>query len=121
LTFRALCSAAASTEADARVRTEFADPAAYTQWALDWRARLAFEADEPGVRAAAMSRVSPAFIPRNHRVEQVIAAAVERQDFSLFSRLLEVLSRPYTDSEAFADYASAPRPDERVTETFCGT
>ena len=68
-----------------------------------------------------MRRVNPAFIPRNHRVEQALDAAVEREDFSLFDELLTVLSRPYEDQPAFAGYANPPRAEERVLQTFCGT
>jgi uncharacterized protein YdiU (UPF0061 family) len=68
-----------------------------------------------------MRAVNPMYIPRNHRVEAVIAAATERGDFAPFEELLAVLSRPYEDQPAFARYAQPPEPDERVTETFCGT
>jgi len=121
LTFRSLCEAAESTEADIRARLLFADPAAYDQWSAGWRARLADDQGEPSMRGASMRRVNPAFIPRNHRIEQAIVAAVEREDYTPFTRLLEVVSAPYTDSDAFADYAMPPRPEERVVETFCGT
>jgi uncharacterized protein YdiU (UPF0061 family) len=72
-------------------------------------------------RAAAMLAVNPAFIPRNHRIEQAIAAAVEAADFSLFEALLTVLSRPYEEQPAFAAYMEPPKPEERVLQTFCGT
>ena len=121
LMFRALCDAAETTAADARVRALLADPATYDEWAATWRARTADEAGDSRSRGEAMRRVNPVFIPRNHRVEQAITAAVEREDYSLFSRLLEVLSAPYTDSSAFADFSNPPRSDERVIETFCGT
>ena len=65
--------------------------------------------------------VNPAFIPRNHRIEAVITAAVEREDFAPFEELLAVLSNPYEDQPAFVDYASPPEPHERVQQTFCGT
>jgi len=68
-----------------------------------------------------MQNVNPAFIPRNHRVEQALDAAIEFEDFSPFADLLTVLSRPYEDQETFADYAIPPRTDERVFQTFCGT
>jgi uncharacterized protein YdiU (UPF0061 family) len=35
--------------------------------------------------------------------------------------LHRVLSRPYEDQPAFAAYAAAPQPEERVMQTFCGT
>src|SRR5882724_2990169 len=114
LTFRGLCDAAQNSRADARVRKLFADPAAYDQWAAGWRSLLA---DEPGEdRATAMRNVNPAYIPRNHRVEQAIAAAVGREDYSVFARLLSALSQPYTESDSFAELADPPRPEERVIE-----
>ncbi|MGO8077889.1 hypothetical protein AB9F41_36475, partial [Rhizobium leguminosarum] len=59
-------------------------------------------------RAIAMRRVNPAFIPRNHRVEQAIESAVENGDFSLFEALLSVLSKPYEDQPGFVAYLEPP-------------
>lgn len=121
LTFRALCDAALSEDGDSRVRALFAVPQHYDEWAVRWRARLAREAIEPRLRANSMRAVNPAFIPRNHRIEQVIAAAVEGGDFRPFEELSAVLSQPYLSQEAFARYAEPPQPGERVLQTFCGT
>jgi uncharacterized protein YdiU (UPF0061 family) len=99
----------------------FADPGAYDSWAARWRSRLAVERLEPNARAQAMRGVNPAFIPRNHRVEQALGAAIEYGDFSPFADLETVLSRPYEDQTAFADYANPPQTDEGVFRTFCGT
>ena len=82
---------------------------------------MAAEKLEPDARARAMRTVNPAFIPRNHRVEQVLNAAIEYGDFSPFAEMLTVLSRPYEDQAVFADYANPPQADERVFRTFCGT
>ncbi len=68
-----------------------------------------------------MRAVNPAFIPRNHRIEAVIQAAVQRNDFAPFEELLAVLATPYQDQPALARYADPPQPHERVLETFCGT
>ena len=54
-----------------------------------------------------MRAVNPAFIPRNHRVEAVIEAAVNRDDFAPFEELLTVLSKPYDDQPAFAELCGA--------------
>ena len=121
LTFRRLSDAAADGEADADVRALFTNPAAYDTWASQWRLRLAAESVEPDARAQAMRRVNPAFIPRNHRVEQALDAAIEYGDFSPFAELSTVLSRPYEAQAAFAHYADPPNADERVFRTFCGT
>jgi uncharacterized protein YdiU (UPF0061 family) len=68
-----------------------------------------------------MRLVNPAVIPRNHRIEAVIVAAVERGDYAPFEELSRILSRPYEEQPSFAAYANPPRPEERVLQTFCGT
>jgi serine/tyrosine/threonine adenylyltransferase len=121
LTFRGLCDAAEHDAADARVRTLFANPRDYDEWAVRWRARLAREARQPRERAAAMRAVNPAFIPRNHRIQRVIDAAIEAGDFAPFAELSAVLARPYQALAGFEPYAAPPQPAERVLRTFCGT
>jgi uncharacterized protein YdiU (UPF0061 family) len=117
LSFRQLCDAAQSPAGDAAARARFKDTTAYNGWAERWRVRLAQEVDP----AATMRAVNPAFIPRNHVVEAALAAAGERADFEPFETLLSVLSRPYRDDPAFERYATPPRQEERVLQTFCGT
>ena len=68
-----------------------------------------------------MRAVNPAFIPRNHRVEAVIAAAMNNDDYAPFEELLTVLSKPHEDQPTFAAYAEPPLPEQRVLQTFCGT
>ena len=121
LTFRLLCAAARSEDADTGVRALFAEPKAYDAWAQAWRSRLTRDGLDPRERHRTMRSVNPAYIPRNHRVEQVLEAAVERDDFAPFVELLTVLSRPYEDQEGFGSYAHPPKEDERVFQTFCGT
>ena len=67
-----------------------------------------------------MRAANPAFIPRNHRIEQMIAAA-EQGDFAPFHRLNAVLSRPYDDQPDAQDLTRPPLPNEVVQQTFCGT
>jgi uncharacterized protein YdiU (UPF0061 family) len=121
LTFRRLSHLAADGNAAPAFLATFRDPAGADEWLVRWRERLSAEMRPVAERAAAMLSVNPAFIPRNHRIEQAIAAAVEDADFSLFEALLTVLSRPYEEQPAFAAYREPPRPEERVLQTFCGT
>jgi uncharacterized protein YdiU (UPF0061 family) len=121
LTFRRLCDAAANPEADRSVRALFTNPGAYDAWAAGWRQRLAEEPIPAEERAAKMRTVNPAFIPRNHMVEAALDAAVARQDFQPFERLLEVVSHPFEDRPDLELYATPARPEEAVRETFCGT
>jgi uncharacterized protein YdiU (UPF0061 family) len=68
-----------------------------------------------------MRAVNPAFIPRNHLVEEALSAAVNNENLAPFETLLAVLSRPYEDQPAFGPYGAPPRPDQIVRQTFCGT
>ncbi|EYR83089.1 YdiU family protein [Shinella sp. 838] len=121
LAFRRLADAAESEAADAALEDLLETPGTLAPWLALWRARLAREAGTPQARAAAMRNANPAFIPRNHKVEEALAAAVDHGDFSLFSALNDVLARPYEDQPAFAAYALPPKPGEEITATFCGT
>jgi uncharacterized protein YdiU (UPF0061 family) len=122
LTFRRLSGVAASgPEADSPVRALFDDPAAFDAWAVRWRERLAREGGVAAARVAAMRAVNPGFIPRNHRIEAVIAAAQVGADFAPFHELRAVLAKPFEDQPDFAHYADPPRPEEVVRQTFCGT
>ncbi len=119
LTFRRLCDAALGQ--DAEVRALFADAAAFDEWAVKWRARLAVESVSGEERAAAMRGVNPIYIPRNHRVEAALNAAVERNDLKPLEELLEAVSRPYEERAGLERFAAPARPEERVSATFCGT
>ena len=116
LTFRRL-----DPELDAGVLPLFKNPEAYDAWAVRWRERLAREPQDAATRRLAMRSANPAYIPRNHRVEAALAAAVEREDFAPFEELLKVLARPFEDRAEFAAYAEPPPEDQRVCQTFCGT
>ncbi len=91
------------------------------EWMQRWRARISRESTNPILRAESMQQANPAYIPRNHRVEQAIVAAVERADFAPFEELSKVLAAPHVARAAFAAYANPPEPQERVLQTFCGT
>ncbi|WFS62560.1 YdiU family protein [Pseudodesulfovibrio thermohalotolerans] len=114
--FRALCDAQTDP---APFTALFATNEEIRHWLDDWRARLALTGSV-GTARETMRSATPAFIPRNHRIEQAIQAA-EVGDFTLVDRLIEVLRRPYEDQPENAEYAAPPRPEERVEQTFCGT
>jgi uncharacterized protein YdiU (UPF0061 family) len=121
LTFRRLCDAAAGPGGDAGVRVLFADPTAYDGWAAEWRRRLEEDSADGPARAAAMRRINPAFVPRNHLVEAALDAATLRQDFQPFEDLLAVISRPYDERPELERYSAPARPEECVLQTSCGT
>ncbi|MGY9047877.1 hypothetical protein P775_14455 [Puniceibacterium antarcticum] len=107
-TFRAL--------SDGNARDQFSNPAAFDGWSTDWQQRLK---EEPGATEL-MRNSNPAVIPRNHRIEQMIAAAVAGDD-APFHRLNAVLSRPYESDPKAEDLRRPPTPAEVVAATYCGT
>ena len=101
-------------------RSEFLDPAGCDAWEAEWRRRLAREGGSPEARRTAMRGVNPAVIPRNHRIEEAIAAGVAG-DFGPFERLLATLAQPFEDGPETADLRRPPAENEVVRQTFCGT
>ena len=83
------------------------------EWLAHWQALGA--ADVP-----LMNSMNPAFIPRNHRIEEVIAAA-QKDNFAPFHRLHRILANPFQEQPEEADFQKPPRPEEVVCATFCGT
>ena len=93
----------------------------FIQWHGLWQARLARQAESGAESRRLMNHSNPAVIPRNHRVEAALQAAVEQGDYSVTEKLLEVLSRPYTEDSGQTEYRMPPAPSDRVYQTFCGT
>jgi serine/tyrosine/threonine adenylyltransferase len=133
LAWRHLADAAVGDEA--RLRALFLDPSAADAWLARWRERCARDDGDGGgdgaprgaaaaaeARAARLRGVNPWVIPRNHRVEEALAAASDDDDLGPFERLLEALRRPYDESADRAAYAE-PAPVEVTAcyRTFCGT
>jgi uncharacterized protein YdiU (UPF0061 family) len=125
LAWRRLADAAAGEEAP--LRALVADEAALDAWLARWRERCARDdAARPGSaagdRAAAMRRVSPWLIARNHRVEEALAAASDDDDLGPFERLLDAVRQPYDEVPARAACAEpAPAAITARYRTFCGT
>ncbi|WP_415403082.1 protein adenylyltransferase SelO [Tateyamaria sp. SN3-11] len=93
-------------------RDQFTDRAAFDAWEVRWKARLP--------DTALMARTNPQIIPRNHRIEAMIDAAVAG-DMAPFTRLMDALAAPYNLPDTYDDLRRPPTEDEIVPATFCGT
>jgi uncharacterized protein YdiU (UPF0061 family) len=93
----------------------------FTLWLQQWRQRLNSDSQSPAQRQAQMFKANPVFIPRNHLVQEAIAAAESNGDFSFFNQLVDVLENPHTFDPENQRYAMPAKPNERVLNTFCGT
>lgn len=68
-----------------------------------------------------MKNSNPAVIPRNHKVEEALSAADEKDDYSVMERLLIALSKPFAHTIDQYEYAQLPPPSYCKYKTFCGT
>jgi uncharacterized protein YdiU (UPF0061 family) len=100
-----------------QARSLFTEPDAFDAWAARWEALLPPDRDAV---AAAMDRVNPAYIPRNHVVEDALAAATAG-DMAPFHRLVEVVSRPFLERAGLDRYAEPAPAGSRPHVTYCGT
>lgn len=120
LAWRRLADAAEGRGAP--LRALWSDAAPLEAWLARWSERCAREGGSPVERAAAMRRVNPWVIPRNHRVEEALAAASSDDDLGPFRLLLEALRQPFDEDRSRAGYAEpAPREVTAGYRTFCGT
>ncbi|WP_244889013.1 protein adenylyltransferase SelO [Neobacillus drentensis] len=101
--------------------TVLKDAPEFIQWYKQWQERLDRQQDSKDSSKKLMRNSNPAIIPRNHRVEEVLEAAVEQGDYSVLKRLLDILSRPYAHSEEQSEYSTLPAQTGQPYRTFCGT
>jgi uncharacterized protein YdiU (UPF0061 family) len=92
----------------------------FRAWYARWQERLDRDGQPRAGAYSLMRAVNPAVIPRNHRVEEALSAAEERDDLSVLHDLLAVLASPYEPTADAAKYRDPPA-DECGYRTFCGT
>ncbi len=93
----------------------------FQAWLARWEQRLQSEGQSPEAARALMLSVNPAVIPRNHRVEEALAAASESDDLAPLHRLVAVLQSPFTRNPASLAFRDPPPPNQCRYRTFCGT
>ena len=93
----------------------------FSQWKQRWESRLNKEDQSKEDILQLMKENNPAVIPRNHRVEEALEAAVEKNDYSVMEKLLKILSQPYEYSKEQNEYTTLPSKSNKPYRTFCGT
>ncbi|MDF2892472.1 MAG: hypothetical protein K0R80_2839 [Clostridia bacterium] len=93
----------------------------FTQWQELWQERLGRQQEPKTLSHQLMRNSNPGIIPRNHRVEEALEAAVKHGDYSVMERLLAILADPFAHSPEQAEYSKLPTPSACPYRTFCGT
>jgi uncharacterized protein YdiU (UPF0061 family) len=117
--FRSL-SAVQKKDVHSNWRDQFLDRDAADAWLMQYRTRLMQESNSDAERSALMNQVNPKFILRNHLAQRAIEMA-QQDDFSEVNRLQRILNRPFDEQPEFERYASAPLPDEVVSDLSCSS
>lgn len=115
LFFRHLTKVAAGGEEEPLLKL-FSNREAATAWLKGWQQRGNVTADV----VQRMQAFNPIYIPRNHRIEQVIEQA-NLGYFTHFHELVDLLTHPFEEQAGFEHYELPPKLHEEVRETFCGT
>jgi len=101
--------------------TKLYDAEEFKDWYHLWKERLTRQNRSKEDSQELMRNSNPAVIPRNHRVEEALEAAVKYNDYSRMEKLLKVLSKPYAHSEDQEEYKELPKPSSCKYKTYCGT
>ncbi|NFA60449.1 YdiU family protein [Clostridium sporogenes] len=97
------------------------DKIEFDKWHKLWTERLTRQEESKLSSKQLMKNSNPAVIPRNHRVEEALEAAVKEGDYSVMKKLLDVLSKPYDHSKDQDHYSRLPEPSTCPYKTYCGT
>lgn len=121
LTFRRLTELAGGPLPGDSVAELITLPQRLEPWLEQWQTRLA---RQPGGNSSLLEQMlvaNPVFIPRNHLLEEVIAKGSYEDDLQPFHALVDVLANPFEYRADCSRFATGPKPQEVVKQTFCGT
>jgi uncharacterized protein YdiU (UPF0061 family) len=89
-------------------------------WKEKWGSRLKLNNNSKEKYLRLMHSVNPLIIPRNHKVEEALAAANDG-NLEVMNKLLIVLEKPYEKQNDITDFQSPPPLSNKNYQTFCGT
>lgn len=121
LSFRSLCYYGQNNLKARNFHKIYPENPAYKKWYLAYDARLKYESSTIRQRQPLMLKANPAYIPRNHLVEEVIWQAVKYNDFSYFEKLHKILAKPYNEQQKNIKYMLPAEIIDENYQTFCGT
>ncbi|HZH60037.1 MAG TPA: hypothetical protein VEY70_10760, partial [Metabacillus sp.] len=101
--------------------TGLSDKEDFNKWYGQWKERQGRQKESNAESVELMKKNNPAIIPRNHRVEEALEAAVDKGDYHIMEQLLEALSEPYAHSPHQAKYCTVPADLDGTYRTYCGT
>lgn len=93
----------------------------FKDWYKLWQERLKRQNELMEDSIELMKKNNPVVIPRNHRVEESLSAAVNNNNYTVMNKLLEAINSPYDYSNVSEYYSELPKPTSYPYKTYCGT
>ena len=118
ITFRALPQVLLGDSDD--LFDQFKEKAELHSWLEDWQQTVRAENEDINLLVNDLNEINPAYIPRNHQIQDVIDLAYEN-NFSKMLEMIEVVQDPFKEKDKYSSYMNAPSEDQKVKRTFCGT
>lgn len=119
LTFRYLSKVRLGSELE--FKGQFSNSINTSEWLSQWLQRVSRDEPSPERSALIMDAVNPIYIPRNHKIEEALDAAVNHNDLEPFRVMLAVVSEPYSERMSDDEFAKPPLTTSAPYVTFCGT
>ena len=119
LTFRYLSKVRLGSELE--FKGQFSNSINTSEWLSQWLQRVSRDEPSPERSALIMDAVNPIYIPRNHKIEEALDAAVNHNDLEPFRVMLAVVSEPYSERRSDDEFAKPPLTTSAPYVTFCGT
>lgn len=101
--------------------TELYGKEEFNNWYKMWQERLIRQAESKELSRELMRKNNPSVIPRNHRVEEALEAAVKNNDYTVMRKLLDAITKPYDYSVKNDYYVTVPKTSCGTYKTYCGT
>ena len=103
------------------IKNLFKNDIAFDNWMTLWKERVSQESISDEKIASSMNAVNPLYIPRNHKVEEALEAAVFDNNMKPFLKLHDILKNPYEEIKEFHEYEKPVKNSSVRYKTFCGT
>ena len=103
------------------IKNLFKNDIAFDNWMTLWKERISQESISDEKIASSMNAVNPLYIPRNHKVEEALKAAVFDNNMKPFLKLHDILKNPYDEIKEFYEYEKPVKSSSVRYKTFCGT
>ena len=120
LTFSSLSKVINDEDSSVFLR-QFKENKKITEWLKEWKKNIKNQNLSSKEVLKILRSSNPNFIPRNHLIENAITLATKDNDFTEMKKLLSILTKPYSNQSSNKDYMRSPKPEEKVSQTFCGT